>query len=81
MSGLVVGAGAATGAPAAAVVTAVVTDGVVDRVADLLRSAVGLRQEPTLRARLRRCIRDEIADHGQDAESYLRALSAGTALR
>jgi len=58
-----------------------VTDAVIDRVAEMLRSAVGLRAEPTLRARLRRCIRDEIGDHGQDAESYLRALSTGTALR
>lgn len=58
-----------------------VTDGVVDRVADLLRTEVGLRAEPTLRARMRRCIRDEITDHGEDAESYLRALKAGAALR
>jgi len=58
-----------------------VTDAVVDRVAELLRSAVGLRAEPTLRARMRRCIRDEIADNGTDAESYLRALTAGSALR
>ncbi|TFB96140.1 protein-glutamate O-methyltransferase CheR [Cryobacterium sp. HLT2-28] len=59
----------------------VVTDAVVDRVAELLRSVVGLRAEPTLRARMRRCIRDEIADYGHGAESYLRALTAGGALR
>ena len=53
----------------------------VDRVAELLRTAVGLKPEPTLRARLRRCIRDEAARLTVDAETYIQALTTSTTLR
>ena len=51
-----------------------ITEGVVDRVAALLNNRIGLRPEPTLRGRLRRCIRDEAAAYGQDAQTYLDTL-------
>ncbi|WP_426996862.1 CheR family methyltransferase [Pseudarthrobacter sp. N5] len=53
---------------------------IIDRVAELLRTEVGLRPEPALRARLRRCIRDEAAGLRMDPEHYLQALSSSAAL-
>src|SRR5437773_8184639 len=53
-----------------------VVEAVVDRVAEMLGSQIGLRAEPTVRGRLRRCIRDEAADRGLDLESYLATLAA-----
>ena len=52
-------------------------EAVVDRVAALLNDRIGLRPEPTLRARLHRCVRDEAAAHGQDLQAYLGTLTAG----
>jgi chemotaxis protein methyltransferase CheR len=46
-------------------------EAVLDRVAGLLYRQIGLRPEPTLRGRLRRCIRDDAADRDQDIETYL----------
>jgi chemotaxis protein methyltransferase CheR len=46
----------------------------VDRVAELLYRQIGLRAEPTLRGRLRRCIRDDSADRYADGETYLASL-------
>lgn len=51
-------------------------DRVVDRVGDMLQSRIGLRPDPSLRGRLRRCIRDEAALRDQELESYLKELSA-----
>jgi chemotaxis protein methyltransferase CheR len=53
-------------------------EAVVDRVAELLRLQIGLRPEPTLRGRLRRCIRDEATAHGQDVDAYLLTLLTGS---
>jgi len=43
----------------------------VDAVAELLQSRVGLRTEPTVRARLRRCVRDEAAVQQCDPETFV----------
>ncbi|XAS66784.1 protein-glutamate O-methyltransferase CheR [Micrococcaceae bacterium Sec5.7] len=53
---------------------------IIDRVAELLRTEVGLRPEPALRARLRRCIRDEAAGLRMDPDRYLQALSTSAGL-
>ena len=53
-----------------------VTEDVVDWVAELLGQRIGLRAEPTVRGRLRRCIRDEATDHGLDLEAYLHTIAA-----
>ena len=53
-----------------------VMEGVVDQVAALLNNRIGLRPEPTLRGRLLRCIRDEAAAYGQDAQTYLDTLAS-----
>lgn len=47
----------------------------VDRVAKLLDLRIGLRGEPSLRARLRRCVLDEAALLGEDIGTYLETLS------
>ncbi|MCF4123143.1 protein-glutamate O-methyltransferase CheR [Antribacter sp. KLBMP9083] len=44
---------------------------VVDQAADLLHLRIGLRQDKTLRGRLRRAVREEAARHGQDPTAYL----------
>ena len=49
----------------------------IDRVAELLRLRIGLRPDPTMRGRLRRAIRDEVAEHGQDLEAYFDTLVTG----
>jgi chemotaxis protein methyltransferase CheR len=48
-----------------------VSDAVLDEIAGLLYRRIGLRPEPTLRGRLRRCIRDDAAAHGEDVDAYL----------
>jgi chemotaxis protein methyltransferase CheR len=45
-------------------------DAAVDRVSELLEQRIGLRTEPTARSRLRRGIRDELADQSLDLEHY-----------
>ncbi|SDL06523.1 Methylase of chemotaxis methyl-accepting proteins [Cryobacterium psychrotolerans] len=57
------------------------SEAIIRRVAELLESEIGLRPESALRARLRRCIRDELAVLGLDFERYLRALGASASLR
>ena len=42
------------------------TEVALDRVAGLLAEAIGLRPDPTLRGRLRRAVRDEVAARGGD---------------
>jgi chemotaxis protein methyltransferase CheR len=51
---------------------------VVDRVAELLRLRIGLRPDPTLRGRVRRAIRDEASQHGQDLATYFDILVVGS---
>jgi chemotaxis protein methyltransferase CheR len=50
----------------------------VDRVGGWLDEHIGLRPEPTLRGRLRRCILDEAVGHGDDLDAYLRTLAGGS---
>jgi chemotaxis protein methyltransferase CheR len=49
-------------------------EAVVDRVVDLLKTRIGLRAEPTVRSRLRRCIRDDAAAHGYGIADYVGTL-------
>jgi chemotaxis methyl-accepting protein methylase len=51
---------------------------VVDRVVELLRLRLGLRPDPTLRGRVRRAIRDEASQHGQDLTTYFDILVVGS---
>jgi chemotaxis protein methyltransferase CheR len=53
----------------------------VDRVAELLHERIGLRAEPSLRGRLRRCIRDDAAGRFDDGETYLASLRDVDALQ
>jgi chemotaxis methyl-accepting protein methylase len=46
----------------------------VDRVSQLLHQRIGLRPEPALLGRLRRCIRDDAPGRGQDLDTYLDTL-------
>lgn len=46
-------------------------DVVLDGMTQLLHRQIGLRPDPTLRGRLRRCIRDAAAAHNQSLEAYL----------
>lgn len=58
------------------------SEAIIDSVAELLRVEIGLRPESTLRARLRRSIRDEEVGLGLlDSEQYVRALAASASLR
>ncbi|MEC5150062.1 protein-glutamate O-methyltransferase CheR [Cryobacterium sp. GrIS_2_6] len=57
------------------------SEDVINRVAELLRTAVGLRPESTLRARLRRSIRDEIVLLELDSDGYPEALAHDSELR
>jgi chemotaxis methyl-accepting protein methylase len=50
-------------------------DAVVDQVTKLLNAQIGLRPEPTLRGRLRRCIRDEAAATGAELTTYAGTLT------
>lgn len=50
----------------------------VDQVGAWLDDQIGLRPEPTLRGRLRRCIRDEVVDPDADLDAYLRTLVRGS---
>jgi chemotaxis protein methyltransferase CheR len=56
-------------------------DAVVDQVTKLLNAQIGLRPEPTLRGRLRRCIRDEAAATGAELTTYAGTLSQPDALQ
>ena len=47
---------------------------VVDAVSELLHRRIGLRPEPDLRGRLRRCIRDAALGQGQDLSTFLDTL-------
>lgn len=49
-------------------------EAVVDRVSELLHRQIGLRPEPDLRGRLRRCVRDAALALGQDLGTYLDTL-------
>ena len=56
-------------------------DAVVDQVTELLHTQIGLRAEPTLRGRLRRCIRDEAAAGGYELSAYAATLARPDALQ
>jgi chemotaxis protein methyltransferase CheR len=56
-------------------------DAVVDEVTKLLNAQIGLRPEPTLRGRLRRCIRDEAAAIGAELTTYAGTLTQPDALQ
>ena len=56
-------------------------DAVVDQVTKLLNAQIGLRPEPTLRGRLRRCIRDEAAATGAELTTYAGTLTQPDALQ
>ena len=57
-------------------------DAVVGRLTELLHQQIGLRPDPSLWGRLRRCIRDDAAEHGVDVEAYLDTVSGhGDALQ
>ena len=56
-------------------------DAVVDQVTKLLNAQIGLRPEPTLRGRLRRCIRDEAAATGIELTTYAGTLTQPDALQ
>ncbi len=56
-------------------------DAVVDQVTKLLNAQIGLRPEPTLRGRLRRCIRDEAAATGTELTTYAGTLTQPDALQ
>jgi chemotaxis protein methyltransferase CheR len=59
-------------------ITADAVETAVDRVGEMLDEQIGLRPEPTLRGRLRRCIRDEVAGNDDDLEGYVRTLVRGS---
>jgi chemotaxis methyl-accepting protein methylase len=46
----------------------------LDKVAGLLAGAIGLRPDPTLRGRLGRAVRDEVAERGGDLTTYAATL-------
>jgi chemotaxis methyl-accepting protein methylase len=46
-------------------------DAVLSRLTEVLHQQIGLRPDPSLWGRLRRCIRDDAAERGQDVETYL----------
>jgi chemotaxis methyl-accepting protein methylase len=48
----------------------------LDQVAGLLAGAIGLRPDPTLRGRLGRAVRDEVAERGGDLTTYASTLVA-----
>jgi chemotaxis methyl-accepting protein methylase len=48
----------------------------LDQVAGLLAGAIGLRPDPTLRGRLGRAVRDEVAERGGDLTTYASTLIA-----
>jgi chemotaxis protein methyltransferase CheR len=56
------------------------SEAAVDRVSALLATRIGLRPENTLRARLHRCVRDEVKARGGDLDAYLRALETNDEL-
>ena len=59
-----------------------VVEAAVDRVAELLRQTIGFRAEASLRGRLRRCVRDEAAVHGEGVGVYVdRLTTRGGALQ
>lgn len=49
-------------------------EAVVDQVSELLYRQIGLRPEPDLRGRIRRCVRDAALAQGQDLSTYLDTL-------
>jgi chemotaxis protein methyltransferase CheR len=51
-----------------------VTEHDLDRVGQLLEGQIGLRPDPSMRGRLRRCLRDEAASHREDLRVYLAGL-------
>lgn len=51
-------------------------EAVVDQVSEMLHRDIGLRPEPALRERLRRCIRDDAPERGQYLDDYLETLLA-----
>ncbi len=46
-------------------------DATMSRLIEVLHQQIGLRPDPSLLGRLRRCIRDDAAEHGQDVATYL----------
>ena len=52
------------------------TEAVVDKVAELLDLRIGLRADPTLRERLRRCVCDEAAALAMDMDAFLATVTA-----
>src|SRR3954464_12116636 len=53
----------------------------VEQVAELLHQRIGLRAEPSLRGRLRRCIRDDAAGRFPDSQAYVASLREADALQ
>jgi chemotaxis protein methyltransferase CheR len=53
----------------------------VDRAADILHRHLGMRPDPTMLGRLRRCLRDEAASRSQDPAAYVETLDVDRAAR
>jgi chemotaxis methyl-accepting protein methylase len=58
-----------------------VASGTVDRAAEVLHRHLGMRPDPTMLGRLRRCLRDEAASRHQDPSAYVGTLDADPAAR
>ena len=54
-----------------------VVESILDRTAELLGQRIGLRADATLRGRLRRAVRDEATEHGQDLSTYFDTVALG----
>jgi chemotaxis methyl-accepting protein methylase len=54
-----------------------VVESILDRTAELLGQRIGLREDSTLRGRLRRAVRDEATEHGQDLSTYFDTVALG----
>jgi chemotaxis protein methyltransferase CheR len=54
-----------------------VVESILDRTAELLGQRIGLREDATLRGRLRRAVRDEATEHGQDLSTYFDTVALG----
>jgi chemotaxis methyl-accepting protein methylase len=52
----------------------------IDVAGELLDRRIGLRPQSSLRGRLRRCLREEVAAHGGDVDAYLRTLDGSETL-
>jgi chemotaxis protein methyltransferase CheR len=57
------------------------SDAILDRAAGLLHRELGLRPDPAMLSRLRRCLRDEAAARQQEPDAYIETLTADRAVR